>query len=262
MENNELPFISAKCLTYGRVEFLEESIECFLRQDYPSDRCEMVIVNDYSLQELKFNHPQVRILNMKHPFKTIGEKENFATAQCQGDIICQWDDDDIALPNHLQNVAKYMEEDAVLLHWERGAYWNEPNITDIVWLGNSGIAFRKSAWKECGRHPLENAGYDNTFVSRLNSVGISTFAKPEDSEVSWFYRWGFLPGGKISKVGCYHQSGQGTDDEIKPNILERHAIFIEDRRKAGLIPTGVIELKPQWHYDYLQQLKDFVTKNN
>ena len=75
---SELPFISCKCITYGRVETLEESLESFLKQDYPADKCELVIVNDYPLQTLRFDHPQVRIVNVNHTFTTIGAKENFA----------------------------------------------------------------------------------------------------------------------------------------------------------------------------------------
>jgi len=47
-----LPFISCKCITYGRVSTLEEAIHSFLIQDYPKDRCELIIVNDYPKQKL------------------------------------------------------------------------------------------------------------------------------------------------------------------------------------------------------------------
>jgi len=56
-------------ITYGRVEFLEESLHSFLIQDYPEK--ELVIVNDYPLQKLVFDHPQVRIYNLDETFKTI-----------------------------------------------------------------------------------------------------------------------------------------------------------------------------------------------
>jgi len=142
------------------VETLEESLHSFLKQDYPADKCEMVIVNDYPLQKLVFEHPQVRIYNLDQTFTTIGAKENYATELCKGDIICQWDDDDLAMPWHLQNVAEHLTPDTDIIHWETGVYYNGNAITDITWIGNSGIAFRKAAWKEIGGHPIENAGYD------------------------------------------------------------------------------------------------------
>lgn len=252
--------ISCICPTYARVEMLEELIESFLRQDYPEDCAELIIVNDYALQDLVYDHPQIKIFNIKEPFKTIGSKINFCIEQTRFDVIATFDDDDIALPNHLQNIDEVMGMGVNLIHWRRGVYWDEPNIKDITWLGNSGIVYRKEAWLKVGGMPLENAGYDTTFVGRLNQLGGVGHASPEDDEVSWFYRWSFIPGGRITKIGCYHQSGAGTDDEIRPNILERHSIFIEERRIAGFIPTGVINLEPKWHYDYKQQLKEFNTK--
>lgn len=253
------PGISCICPTYARVEFLEELIYSFINQDYDGES-ELIIVNDYALQDLSFDHPKVKIFNIKTPFKTIGDKINFCIEQSSYEIIATFDDDDIALPNHLTNISKFIKDDSPIIHWEKGVYWNEPRIVDIVWLGNSGIVYWKEAWNLVGGHPPENAGYDSTFVSKLYKLGKPTFARPEDNEVSWFYRWGFIPGGKVSRIGCYHQSGQGTDDEISPNVLQRHSTFIEDRRKAGFIPTGLIELQPKWHYDYAQQLVDFNNK--
>lgn len=253
--------ISCICPTYGRTEFLEEQIYSFLNQNYLGKK-ELIIVNDYPLQELVYDHPDIKIINLPKMFNTIGEKMNYCVEQCQYDIIAIWDDDDIALPNHLSNIDQHYVKGTNLLHWGAGVYWNEPNITAITGLGNSGIVYSKEAWSSVGGYPLENAGNDSTFTEKIHAKGNIMYAYPNDKEVSWFYRWGFIPGGRVSKVGCYHQSGQGTDDEIRPNILKRHSIFIEERRQAGFIPTGRIELNPHWSYDYKKQLENFnISKN-
>ena len=249
----ELPFISCKCITYGRVSTLEESIESFLKQDYPKDRCELIIVNDYPLQTLIFEHPQIKIVNLPKTFDTIGEKENYATELCQGDIICQWDDDDVALPNHLKNVAKYMTEEVNILHWETGVLCHVTGIENVGWIGNSGIVFRKSAWKAIGGHPLENAGYDMTFIEAINAYGGRLFARPPKEEASWFYMWGGRG---------YHMSGEGTDHPGKPNAIQRHSNHIELERRKGNIPEGEIHLVPNWKKDYIKMLKDFCNENN
>jgi glycosyltransferase involved in cell wall biosynthesis len=242
----DYPFISCKCITYGRVSTLEESVESFLKQDYPKDRCELIIVNDYPLQTLIFEHPQIKIVNLPKTFDTIGEKENYATELCQGDIICQWDDDDVALPNHLQNVAKYMTEEVNILHWETGVLCHITGIENVGWIGNSGIVFRKAAWKAIGGHPLENAGYDMTFIETLHKYGGRLFAKPPKEEASWFYMWGGRG---------YHMSGQGTDHPGKLNAIQRHSAHIERERTMGRIPTGDVHLIPYWEKDYLELLK-------
>ena len=248
MENN-YPFISAKCITYGRVDTLEESIESFLKQDYLGKK-ELIIVNDYPEQTLVYDHPEVFIYNIPKTFDTIGAKENFAVNLCRGDIIAVWDDDDIAMPNHLCNIAKYFLPNTDLLHWEKGILFNDKKISAITGLGNSGIVYSKNIWEKGGGHALENAGYDMTIVLKIRSQSNNiVLAAPLDCDVSWFYMWG----GR-----SYHMSGQGTDDETKPNILIRHSEHIENLRSQGLIPTGVITLSPKWNLDYQSLLKQYL----
>ena len=248
----ELPLISAKCITYGRVDTLEESLNSFLQQDYPNK--EMIIVNDYPEQSLKFEHPQVKIFNLYHTFTSIGEKENFATTLCNGEIICQWDDDDVALPNHMSNVAKYLTPEINIIHWKTGVFCeNGEDIQKVGWIGNSGIAFRKSAWKEIGGHPIENAGYDMTFVQSIHKLGMKhvSFLEIPKEDASWFYMWG---------PRCYHMSGQGTDKPGKANVIQRHSLHIEKLKNQGKIPTGEVQLRPHWKLDYPQMLKDFLAR--
>lgn len=251
----EVPFISAKCITFGRVNLLEEAIESFLKQDYPKDRCELIIVNDYPLQSLELMAPvdNIKIYNLDKTFSTIGEKENYAIERCQGDIIAVWDDDDIALENHLSNIAKFWKKDTNLLHWQNGVFYNEPVITKLMSLGNSGIAYSKKAWETIGKSPIENAGGDMTLVVALHNLGRDkvVLANPPDEEVSWFYRWS-MPSEQV-----YHQSGQGTDIEGKPNIIQRHSAHIEKLRLQGKIPTGRIHLVPEWKHNYSQMLKEY-----
>jgi len=245
--------ISCKMITYGRVEFLEESLQSFLNQDYDGEK-ELVIVNDYPQQKLIFDHPKVRIFNLDYTFETIGLKENFAVEQCKGDIIAVWDDDDVALPNHLSNIKKYFIEGSDLLHWHKGVLFNVPNIEAITGLGNSGIVYSRKAWEAIGRHPLENAGYDMTFVIKIKTMFPNNiiFAEPNDDEVSWFYIWGGRG---------YHMSGMGSDnDDSKPSVIVRHFEHIESLRMQGKIPTGDIYLNPNWKYDYNQLLKNFINK--
>lgn len=249
----ELPFISCKMITYGRVEFLEESLQSFLLQDYPADKAELVIVNDYPLQKLEFDHPQVRIYNLDETFLTIGEKENYATNLCKGEIICQWDDDDLAMPWHLKNVAKYFVPGSDLLHWHRAIFMNCPVIESISGVGNSGIVFSKRIWKEIGGHPIENAGYDMSFVVKIKTVAPQNvvFAEPPVEEASWVYVWGGRG---------YHMSGMGTDDGTRPNVIQRHSAHVEHLRSLGQIPTGQVQLRPYWKHDYIKIFKDYVSR--
>ena len=44
--SNELPMVSCLCPTYRRPKLLENSIACFLAQDYPADRRELIVLDD------------------------------------------------------------------------------------------------------------------------------------------------------------------------------------------------------------------------
>jgi glycosyltransferase involved in cell wall biosynthesis len=236
-------------ITYGRVEFLEESLHSFLIQEYDGER-ELVIVNDYPLQKLEFDHPNVRIFNLDHTFMCLGEKENFATQQCRGDVILQWDDDDMALPNHLSNVRKYFVEGSDLLHWHKAILMNIPEIQCVCGVGNSGIVYSKRIWEKMGGYPLENAGYDMSFVVKIKHESQNiVFAEPPDEEASWIYVWGGRG---------YHCSGMGTDTPDRPNVIQRHSAHIDNLRMRGEIPIGRVMLQPHWKHDYKKKLKDFL----
>lgn len=243
--------ISCKCITYGRVEFLEESIESFLRQEYAGDY-ELVIINDYPLQKLHFDHPKIRIYNLDFTFNTIGEKENFAISSCKYDNIAVWDDDDLAMPNHLSNINKFFPN-YDLIHW-KGVAFISKKIASIHSLGNSGIIYSRNIWQRVGGHAFENAGYDTTFVQKVKKaggrIGVGT---PSDEEVSWFYTWG---------NGSYHMSGLGADDGKRPNVITRHSDHIENLRRKGLIPIGDIELRPNWKQPYDKMLKEYCNGNH
>ena len=249
----ELPFISCKMITYGRVDTLVEALHSFLIQDYPADKCELIIVNDYPKQKLIFDHPQVTIYNLDETFPLIGEKENYAIERCKGELIAVWDDDDVAMSNHLQNIAKHWQPDTNIIHWETGVFYNEPSITSISGVGNSGIVYSKDVWERIGKSPLENAGGDMTLTNKIHALGGVVNVKMPHHEASWFYMWGGRG---------YHQSGQGTDDGTRPNIIQRHSAHIEQLRKKGLIPTGDINLVPKWNKDYAQMLKDYVSNTH
>ena len=247
-----LPFISCKCITYGRVDTLVEALHSFLIQEYPADRCELIIVNDYPEQKLIFDHPQVTIYNLDETFPLIGEKENYAIERCNGDLIAVWDDDDVAMSNHLMNIANHWKEDTNIIHWETGVFYNEPSITAITGVGNSGIVYSKDVWERIGKSPLENAGGDTTLTNRIHALGGKLDVKMPDNEASWFYMWGGRG---------YHQSGEGTDDETKPNIIQRHSAWIESLRAKGEIPTGDIHLVPAWQKPYDKMLEDFINSD-
>jgi glycosyltransferase involved in cell wall biosynthesis len=88
------------CLTYKRINLLEESVFSVLQQtcfDW-----ELSIINDCASQKIHYDHPKIRIFNLDKKFNTLGEKRNFGKANAIGDLILQLDDDDFLLPEYLE----------------------------------------------------------------------------------------------------------------------------------------------------------------
>lgn len=249
--------ISCKCLTAGRVHLIEEALFSFLNLTYKGKK-ELIIVNDYPYQTLEFNHPEVKIVNKTELFPTIGDKDIFAHDLCQGDIIQVADDDDIALPHHLDNVEKYLQDNDIL-HWANGGYYNEyPKLTiQFGGLGNSGIVYTRDAYIQVGKSPKVNAGGDSILVNKLHNLRNKVAnAAPPNEEISWLYRWA-TPASDTG-VGCYHQSGMGTDTPDREDIRIRNFKYLEGLRKQGKLPTGTIKLQPKWKHNYIELVKQFL----
>ena len=92
---------SCCCLTYCRPQQLEEALESFLRQTYRGLK-ELVILNDNPRVKYRFNHPEVRIINLDKRFENMGKKLNASCELCKYPIRVGWPDDDVFLPNALE----------------------------------------------------------------------------------------------------------------------------------------------------------------
>jgi hypothetical protein len=174
--------------------------------------------------------------------------------KCNYNTIAVWDDDDIALPNHLENINKYFPG-YDLLHWKNGAAVNHGKVDALHSVGNSGIVYTKEIWERSGKHELENAGYDMSFVIKIKREYKCKVinANPPDDEVSWMYLWG----GR-----SYHMSGLGADTPERENVIIRHSRHIEKLKNNGKIPIGDIELNPKWIIDYNKLLINYIHENN
>jgi len=250
-------------LTAGRVHLLEEALFSFLNMNKSED-AELIIVNDYPYQKLIFNHPRVKIVNFDEIFPSIGEKDIFAHDLCQGELILVFDDDDIALSNHLNNIEEYFQDND-LLHWGNAGFYNEsPNGTykdkpliQFSQVGNSGIVYKMESYIEVGKSPIMNEGGDMQLVNKLKTLRNKVvWANPENKNISWLYRWS-LPLSS-SGVGCYHQSGMGDFVEGRDPAHIRNFKYLENLRLKNKLPVGNINLIPKWKYNYNELIKNYL----
>lgn len=205
--SNELPFVSCLCPTYRRPKLLENSIACFLAQDYPADRRELIVLDDAG--ELPNQTGEGwQIISIRRRFRSLPEKFNALAGLARGEILIVWEDDDIYLPHHISSHVAAMN----------GHLWSKPSKVLSDYTGQieaedaSGrfhaiLAFTRQAFEQVGGWPLTLRGdFDQQLIARLNAIGRA--GDPcQQSAPSYVFRW--------SSTGAYHGQALmlGPDDE-------------------------------------------------
>jgi hypothetical protein len=244
-----LPAVSAICLTYGRVAILEEAIQSFLLQDYQGPK-ELLVLNDLASQTLRFDHPDVRVINLPLRFRTVGEKMNAAAALCSHDLLFVWDDDDIYLPHRISLSVQRLAETKGFFTPRLAWHWSDGQIEALA--GNtfhSGSCFRRELFDAVQGYAAMGNGYDQEIESRFEEARPgSTAAVPLDpAQVYYLYRWG--------GTGSYHMSAFGHDrpgQNAEQQIVTDH---VAASIAAGAMPTGEIALRPRWRADYVELVR-------
>ena len=230
------PFVSCQCITYDRVELLEESIGSFLRQDYDGKK-ELVILNDCSDQILEINHPEITVINTSKRFRTIGEKRNACIAMCSGDVIFPWDDDDISLPWRItlsleyKNKHPYFKNKRAWL-WQNGVIKDKPVYNTYP----SMACWDRTFFEEVNGYAFMQSGQDIELDNRFRKTGKRHCIEIPNEEVYYIYRFGGTRRPHLSSYGY----GKGWIEIGKREVNA----------------TGTISLSPHWKEEYVKKVKE------
>ena len=250
------PLFNCICVTYGRTAHLSEAVAAFLSQDY-KNAC-LVIYNTCPEQKIKFVHEQVFIVNCVRRPESLGQARNYAMAQAkmqpmdQGpNVIAVWDDDDIALPNHLSTLANYFGQ-GIDYVWLDKQWYAEKNKIVKIMPGSAGcFAFTFDAWHGVGGYSELTVGEDRQFIGNVTTKfqGIRATISPKD--ISFIYNW---------DNGSFHTSGKGMDVPGTETAHDRLARDLNRRIAAGTEPTGEITIEPHFNHDWAGMVKAHLEK--
>ena len=203
-----LPFVSCLCPTYRRPRLLANALACYLWQDYPADRRELILLDDAGQFEPQ-RGPGWELVSIPRRFRSLPEKFNALAGLARGEILVVWEDDDIYLPWHITAHVEaltpecgFSKPSRVRSHVE-GA-WHEEAAAGRF---HASIAFRRAALRAVGGWPLTPRGdFDQQLLSRLAELGPSgdpVARRPP----SYVFRW--------ETTGDYHGQDlmRGPDDE-------------------------------------------------
>jgi glycosyltransferase involved in cell wall biosynthesis len=132
------PMISCLMVTRERPAMARRAIECYAAQDY--DPRELVIVCDghEEYEELREHargvcRTDVAISAVARGSLPLGALRNRSLRNASGDVVCQWDDDDLSHPNRLSAQCDHMLSEGAsacvltdhlhLMRQDRSLYW-------------------------------------------------------------------------------------------------------------------------------------------
>jgi glycosyltransferase involved in cell wall biosynthesis len=223
--------ISVLTITYKRHHLLEEAIQSFLTQD-KMQLCEMIIVNDNPEVDYVYEHPNIKIFNVKERFPSIAAKLKWGFEQASNNFIYRLDDDDLLAPKALFNVMKTVIEQPIDFDIYRSVdhffFVNNKFECKGGSINNGNIYTKKYldrvVWPD-------KSGDEDVYITYHNN-GIICESVP----TTMIYRWG---------MNTLHISGMG----IQPNevILSQADKVLDDIK-------GVIELHPHFKEDYYSQI--------
>lgn len=180
----KMPSVSCRCLTYKRLEFLDEVVHYFLNQDYSGEK-EMIILNDDPEVKIIFDHPEVKVFNWNFRFDNIIKKLNAGMELCKNKIIFPWADDDIYEPWAISVMAEKMHSKPFMT-WQPYYKHRGHNINLIGRPEYPMYAISRKFWKEIRPIPEDKKGLYYV-VKRAKELGIYECAVLSQKEI--FYHW-------------------------------------------------------------------------
>lgn len=224
--------LAALCPTYKRPKELAAVIECFLRQDYPAELRELIVLDDAGQYANQAGN-RWSLVSLPVRFRTLGEKRNASAALVSPDVdaYCVWDDDDIYLPWHMSAAAAALKDAdytiPTVIYVDRRDHLERKTNQ---YLFHGAWAFRREAFERVNGYPFMQSGQDQGLLRRFKAAQLRR-ADPiqQDPRPSYVYRWCTIPGNR-------HISAMGKDGY---------------ERLSQLAAAPVKTLVPRWDRDWV-----------
>jgi len=221
MSEKTAPVLIALCPTYKRPDLLANAVACFENQSYPLKR--LLILDDAGQWPAPISSQQWVLKTTKERFPNLPKKYNAMVEMAlscfirrvawpgqQHVVFVVWEDDDMYLPEHLEQIAaayKASAADDVFLR-ARQVYstYAQPfggvQLEDASGRFHSSWAFSASLLDKVGGWPdTDLLIFDQQFGQTLLNEAEETVYYDKHSP-SYIYRWG---------NGHWHGSQQGDD---------------------------------------------------
>lgn len=172
------------CPTYARLPFLGRVVASFLDQTYSNK--DLLIINDDKNVSLTCDVDNVYIINLNKRI-SLGAKRNLGVAFGEYDLYMPFDDDDIFLPNRIQNHVNIHEANPTIDLYR--------NISSYVIYGDkfikahnspNAVSYTKRGWLNGGGYPDVFNGEDQALYNNVSHKLVCD----DDAYIDYVYNWG------------------------------------------------------------------------
>lgn len=186
-----LPKISCLTVTFDRLVLLKEAIRCYCDQTYPSRELVIVTAGAQRYQQAIADHigalgrGDIRAVFLGRADYTLAQLRNIALDAAGGDVLCQWDDDDLYHPERLrvqaerllqaQAAACFMTDYLQFFHDERMLFWVDWSQDGAIGGTRQLIPNTVMMFADARFHYREelNSGEDSALIDDLQSARLA-----------------------------------------------------------------------------------------
>lgn len=178
----DFPLVSCVVPTANRAGYLARSVQYFMNQEYPNKELVIVYNHDSDIPAISFP-PNVRFVHCVS--NILGAKRNEGTRYAQGEIIAQWDDDDVYGPGRIsQQVFPIFLDQAdmtglgnfVFYEIATGnCYKPEDDLFNSAFqdsLACGTLVYKRDIWDRMVRYPNVRGGEDYEFLVRSKNKKV------------------------------------------------------------------------------------------
>lgn len=245
ISKNTRPLISCLTVTLNRLVLLKEAIQCYCEQTYPNR--EMIIVTDGTPRYRQaisdylewLGRSDIRLVYVAEAEQSLGALRNVSLDNASGDIVCQWDDDDLNHPHRLERQFEHMsaakaeaccftDQLQFFFQW-RSLYWSDWRIDGVPateqLIPGTLMTYRDTRCRYLETTPLAAAGEDSVLLEQIATLGM----------VTPFQDAGFL--------NLYSYHGRNVFDEV-----HHRRIAVQGSRSADFLRSQEPTLRDALRY--------------
>ncbi|WBX78215.1 glycosyltransferase family 2 protein [Tenacibaculum ovolyticum] len=236
---NKTPLVSCIMPTANRATYIKQAILYFLQQDYLNK--ELVIVYNKAT-DLPENLPEYKNIHfIKVTELSIGGKRNIACTHSKGEIIVQWDDDDLYGAKRItKQVQPIIEDKCDITAFENTTFfglddWSFWKCTNELYqqlfvkgVCGGTLVFLKKVWEIAGPYPntslredadfLMQAIYKNATLKKIAPKNEYTYLRHKAN--TWKFKLGLTP----------NPDGWIKCEEFE--LVKQHKLFYTKKRET------------------------------